>query len=173
MGCTNNIKLSLVENTIFFNKYKGNMHSKHNVGKKGSKYIPADFLWLLIFWHWKEYVKKIRNFIFAVWNAWGPFSACDTKCGIGKKTRDRTCSVSGCGARGHSQQTQERVCVGTQCGRVWGGGINCTILYVGHQTTGFFGECRSIIKVFTGLHINKADNCHKPTQLNKKLGRPF
>merc|ERR1712102_279505 len=56
------------------------------------------------------------------WAQWSSFSSCSVRCGYGKKTRTRNCVGPKCGVTLHTQETQERVCQGTNCGGSVGGG---------------------------------------------------
>merc|ERR1711971_1245228 len=53
------------------------------------------------------------------WAQWSSFSPCSARCGLGTKKRTRLCTGPECGTTFHTQETQERPCVGKFCG---GGG---------------------------------------------------
>jgi len=53
------------------------------------------------------------------WGQWSSFGACSVRCGLGKRTRTRQCA----GQCSHAQESQDRVCIGKQCGG--GGAVNC------------------------------------------------
>merc|ERR1711971_1266940 len=55
------------------------------------------------------------------WAQWSSFSSCSARCGLGTKKRTRLCTGPECGTTFHTQETQERPCVGKFCGGGGGG----------------------------------------------------
>merc|ERR1712172_419809 len=55
------------------------------------------------------------------WAQWSSFSPCSARCGLGTKKRTRLCTGPECGTTFHTQETQERPCVGKFCGGGGGG----------------------------------------------------